>query len=177
MVVLFLIFENEYTYETINGENIDDDLLEVAETLGLNTENSKSNKWFLFSVNYGLNNGLDLISAKSFGDVVTFFMTGVQLDNVGAYYKKEKVIDDVYDLVFEAYDLDEDKEIENVKGLFEDIFTLYDEMYDKYTRKTEQLLIRVSVPVRHKFNMVDGDTAAEKLDNLIGCYENNYKKL
>ncbi len=167
-----MIFEEKkFSIEDVLNVKVDNEqLVNLAKELGLNSELSIVNRWYLFCIKYMVDKGWDIVTAKSFAETITYLVTDVRLNTVPQYYKGQKVIDDVlWNIIHEGYMYAPKKE--DFKDIFEDVELLYTQNYDDYTYKTEQLLMKVSIPLRQEFNNVDGNTYTEKLHNLLRKYK------
>ena len=167
-----MLFEKVYDVNNIFGDTDFSLFKEFCEDWNLNYEDSPSGHWFVYGFKYGLLHNLDPVSSKCMGDVLAYYMTGIKLDNSSSFFRVDSIIDDLDEIIYESYDFDDADEV-NVKKLLVDICELFSEVYDNYTYKKEQVLLRISFPLKHRFKNVRGETYSEKLFNLISHYENS----
>lgn len=167
-----MLFENVYDVSIVD-KNVDFGLLkDYCDDWGLSWEDSPSGHWFAFGFYYGLTHYLDPTSSKCMGDILSYYFTGVKLDNSSKFYRLDNIIDDLDEIIYEAYDFDDSDDKIALK-LLVDVYELFDEVYDKYAYNTEQVLLRISLPLKNKFKNVRGDSYSEKLFNLISLYESS----
>ena len=167
-----MLFEKVYDVDDVFGDTDYSLFKEFAEDWSLNYEDSPSGHWFLYGFKYGIIHNLDPVSSKCMGDILSYYMTGIRLDNSSRFFKVDSIIDDLDEIIYESYDFDDADEL-NVKKLVVDVFELFDEVFERYAYNTEQLLLRVSFPLKYKFKNVRGDSYSEKLFNLISVYESS----
>lgn len=170
-----MFFENQYSIDLIDSEIEDEFLTDMAGIFHLPTDMTNlTNKWFVFGVNYGLENGLDTITANSFAFVLTSIYTDMTI-NAGTdrYFDEGRILDFIDEMYYE-YNLDEPED-KNAKQLFIDIFDIYENLIELYSRKTERLQMRVSYNMLQKFMNVDGDHKVDKLQTLLDVYDEHFK--
>ena len=128
--------------------------------------------WKQFSYEYAINHGLNEMEARSFADMITYFIANgpaVPLEN--KYYKIQKLQFDIMDAIPDikaAYDDEKDQ----VKTLFDYVFIIYNEKIYQYMKKSERLQIRMTLKQLQDFNSVPGKTSADKMETLL---ENFFK--
>lgn len=170
-----MFFSKQYNIDLIDSDIEDEFLTDMASIFHLPTDmNNLTNKWYVFGMNYGLENGLDTITANSFAFILTKIYTDMSI-NAGTddYFDENRIMNFIYDMYHE-YDTGKPEE-ENAKLLFFDVFDIYDSRIEKYSKKTERLQMRVSYNMLQKFMSVDGDHKVDKLQTLLECYDKNYK--
>lgn len=170
-----MFFENQYGIDLIDNRIEDEFLADMAGIFHLPTDmNNLTNKWFVFGVNYGLENGLDTITANSFSFILTKIYTDITINTGTEKYFDENGILSFIDELYYEYDLDKPEE-ENAKLLFFDIFDIYENLIEHYSKKTERLQMRVSFNMLQKFMNVDGDRKVDKLQTLLDVYDEHFK--
>ena len=164
-----LVNEENYTPKDIFGEVMSDDELKgFAKGYGLPYENTLNDKWHLYSLIYGLDNGFDVARANSFAHMVALFLSGMGKScGTEMYFNEEKIEFFIIDLLNNYGEMEGKNKIEQ---LFFDVFTLYKEHIEDYAYKNERLQIRCSISLLSQFHNVDGETSAKKLENLLNVY-------
>ena len=136
-------------------------------------EETAINDWKHFSLEYGINNGLNQSEAESFSEMINYFIAdgpAVPKDNIN--YKIQKLQFDILAAMPDIKAAFEDDEIYQVKTLFDFIFIIYNEKIYQYMKKSERLEIRLTRKQLEDFNSVPGKSKADKLETLL---ENYYK--
>ena len=136
-------------------------------------EETAINDWKHFSLEYGINNGLNQSEAESFSEMIWYFIgngPAVSLDNI--YYKIQKIQFDILEAVPDIRAAYEDEK-DQVKTLFDFIFIIYDEKIYQYMKKSERLEIRLTRKQLEDFNSVPGKNQADKLETLLINYYKN----
>jgi len=138
-----------------------------------NIEETEIKDWKTFSYEYGINNGLNELEARSFSDMISYFIgngPAVPLEN--KYYKIQKLQFDIMDAIpdIKAAYLDER---EQAKTLFDYIFIIYNKKIYNYMKKSERLEIRLTMKQLQDFNSVPGKSKADKLETLLTNYYKN----
>ena len=126
--------------------------------------------WKTFAYEYGTNNGLNELEARSFSDVISYFIgngPAVPLEN--KYYKIQKLQFDILAIMPDIKAAYED-ERDQVKLLFNYIFIIYNEKIYDYMKKSERLEIRLTMKQLQDFNSVPGKSKADKLEALLTHY-------
>lgn len=166
-----MLFDKSYEIEEILDKDVDEkELIQFAEDYELNTSMDTTNKWYVYCVRYGLNRDLDIITSKSFADTVTTLVTGLRMNTVPEYYRQDKILDSfIFNYIWEVYE-DEPK-VSDFPEIFEDILVEYECNADNYSYKTEQILMKLSIPLKTRFMEVKGDTYSEKISNLLNVYD------
>lgn len=128
--------------------------------------------WKTFSYEYGINHGLNELEARSFADMISYFIgNGPAVHKENKYYKIQKLQFDILAAMPDikaAYDDEKDQ----VKTLFDYIFIIYNEKIYQYMKKSERVEIRLTMKQLQDFNSVPGKTSADKLETLL---ENFFK--
>ena len=166
-----MLFDKSYEIEEILDKDVDEkELVQFAGDYGLNNSMDTTNKWYVYCVRYGLNRDLDIITSKSFADTVTTLVTGLRMNTVPEYYRQDKILDSfIFNYIWEVYE-DEPK-VSDFPEIFEDILVEYECNADNYSYKTEQILMKLSIPLKTRFMEVKGDTYSEKISNLLNVYD------
>jgi len=136
-------------------------------------EETEIKDWKTFSYEYGINNGLNELEARSFSDMISYFIgNGPAVPIENKYYKIQKLQFDIMDAIpdIKAAYLDER---EQAKTLFDYIFIIYNKKIYQYMKKSERLEIRLTMKQLQDFSSVPGKTKADKLENLLGHYYKN----
>ena len=126
--------------------------------------------WKTFSYEYGTNHGLNELEARSFSDMISYFIgngPAVPLEN--KYYKIQKLQFDILAIMPDIKAAYED-ERDQVKLLFNYIFIIYNEKIYDYMKKSERLEIRLTMKQLQDFNSVPGKSKADKLEALLTHY-------
>ena len=129
--------------------------------------------WKTFSYEYGINNGLNEMEARSFSDMISYFIgngPAVPLEN--KYYKIQKLQFDILAIMPDIKAAYED-ERDQVKLLFDYVFIIYNEKIYDYMKKSERLEIRLTMKQLQDFNSVPGKSKADKLETLLTNYHKN----
>lgn len=165
------IFNAIYSPNEIFDETISEDMyMGMSKGYGIPYVSSLTDKWFIYSINHCLDKGFDVYRANSFAHIISLFITGMGRScGTDAYFKEEEIEFFALDL-FNGYD-DSLKEKDKIRMFFNDMFVLYEEHIESYTIKNQRLQIRCSILLLEQFNNVDGNTANEKLENLLRCYK------
>ena len=165
-----MLFDKSYEINELLDENVDEnELVKFAEDYDLNTSMDTTNKWYLYCVKYGVEHNLDTITAKSFADTITTLVTGLDINTVPEYYRQDKIFNTIFEILNDGYMYG--PKPSDFKDVFNDVFLEYDCSADDYSYKTEQILIKLSIPMRTKFMSVKGDTYSEKIANLLRVYD------
>ena len=133
-------------------------------------EETEIKDWKTFSYEYGINNGLNELEARSFSDMISYFIgngPAVPLEN--KYYKIQKLQFDILAIMPDIKAAYED-ERDQVKLLFNYIFIIYNEKIYDYMKKSERLEIRLTMKQLQDFNSVPGKSKADKLEALLTHY-------
>ena len=136
-------------------------------------EETEIKDWKTFAYEYGTNHGLNELEARSFSDVISYFIgngPAVPLEN--KYYKIQKLQFDILAIMPDIKAAYED-ERDQVKLLFNYIFIIYNEKIYDYMKKSERLEIRLTMKQLQDFNSVPGKSKADKLENLLTNYYKN----
>ena len=129
--------------------------------------------WKTFSYEYGTNHGLNELEARSFSDMISYFIgngPAVPLEN--KYYKIQKLQFDILDAASDIK-LAFENEKDQVQTLFDYIFIIYTEKIYDYMKKSERLEIRLTMKQLQDFNSVPGKSKADKLETLLTNYYKN----
>ena len=133
-------------------------------------EETEIKDWKTFAYEYGTNHGLNELEARSFSDVISYFIgngPAVPLEN--KYYKIQKLQFDILAIMPDIKAAYED-ERDQVKLLFNYIFIIYNEKIYDYMKKSERLEIRLTMKQLQDFNSVPGKSKADKLEALLTHY-------
>ena len=134
-------------------------------------EETEIKDWKTFSYEYGINNGLNELEARSFSDMISYFIgNGPAVPIENKYYKIQKL---QFDILAAIPDIKELEEEDQVKTLFDYIFIIYNEKIYQYMKKSERLEIRLTMKQLQDFSSVPGKTKADKLENLLVHYYKN----
>ena len=135
-------------------------------------EETTINDWKQFSYEYGINNGLNINEAKSFSDMISYFIgngPAVPLDN--PYFKIQKILFDILAVIPDIKEIEDEKD--QVKTLFDYIFIMYNEKIYEYAKRSERLSFRVTQKQMADFKSVPGKTLTDKLQTLLVNYYKN----
>ena len=125
--------------------------------------------WKTFSYEYGINNGLNINEAKSFSDMISYFIadgSAVPLDS--KYFKIQKIQFDILAAVPDIKEIEDEKD--QVKTLFDYIFIMYNEKIYEYAKRSERLSFRVTQKQMADFKSVPGKSLTDKLQTLLVEY-------
>lgn len=136
-------------------------------------EETNISDWKTFSYNYGIDNGLNINEAKSFAEMINYFIAdgpAVHLDN--PHFKVQKIQFDILAVIPDVKAAYENED-QQVKLLFEYIFLMYTERIYEYAKRSERLSFRVTQKQLADFDSVPGRNRSEKLENLLQHYYQN----
>ena len=125
--------------------------------------------WKTFSYEYGINNGLNINEAKSFSDMISYFIAdgpAVPLDS--KYFKIQKIQFDILAAVPDIREIEDEKD--QVKTLFDYIFIMYNKKIYEYAKRSERLSFRVTQKQMADFKSVPGKSLTDKLQTLLEEY-------
>ena len=132
-------------------------------------EETEIKDWKTFSYEYAVNNGLNENEAKSFSDMISYFIANgpaVPLEN--RYFKIQKLQFDILAAIPDIKELEDEKD--QVEELFFYIFIIYNEKIYQYAKRSERLSFRVTQKQLIDFKSVPGKTLTDKLQTLLESY-------
>ena len=135
-------------------------------------QETKTKDWKTFAYDYGIDNGLNMLEAESFSDMISYFIgngPAVPLEN--RYYKIQKIQFDILDALPDIKELEDEED--QVKTLFDFIFIMYHEKIYRYMKKSERLEIRLTRKQLEDFKSVPGKSLTDKLETLLCEYYKN----
>lgn len=171
-----MFYKNEYDINIIGESFSDEDLKIFAINESLSTDFSNiSNKWFVFSMKYGVDNGLNKLTAKSFGYMVTKFLTKYPVESTTNKYFNEKAIYlECFDFLA-VYQHSKDSEIVRFKECFDYIFKIYSNEIEGFEYSNETIKLNVGFNSLERFCSIHGADYHEKFYNLLDFYFENNK--
>ena len=132
-------------------------------------EDTTITDWKTYAYEYGVDNGLNELEARTFSDMISWFIDkqGVMTTD-NKYYKILKMQFDILAALPDIRELDTEEE--QVKTLFDYIFIMLNEKIYQYTKKSEKISFRLTKKQYDDFMSVPGKDKADKLQTLLEHY-------
>ena len=132
-------------------------------------EETTINDWKAFSKEYGIDNGLNILEAETFSDMISYFIgNGPAIPLENKYFKIQKIQFDILAAMPDIKELED--ETDQVKTLFDFIFIIFNEKIYEYTKKSEKISFRLTKKQHDDFMSVPGKDKADKLETLLSKY-------
>ena len=132
-------------------------------------EETTINDWKAFSKEYGIDNGLNILEAETFSDMISYFIgNGPAIPLENKYFKIQKIQFDILAAMPDIKELEDEKD--QVKTLFDFIFIIFNEKIYEYTKKSEKISFRLTKKQYDDFMSVPGKDKADKLETLLSKY-------
>lgn len=127
----------------------------------------KPTRWTVFSIYYGIQNGLTKQEAFSFGRTISKFIgecevyTGTEYD-----YDEEKIDHTIYWMYNSITNINT-TELKKKRAFFSKVFELYKNNIEKYELKHKTISIDLGSRAYQQFMNIDGETNKDKLLTLL----------
>lgn len=137
--------------------------------------NDPASQWNAYANKRAEEEGLDLISCRSFGYLTSSLIGGLGYSCGTEMYIRESDLE--YHLIDE-YNIIQKENVDTntqIRKLFEYALDIYKFEIDKYAYKDTHISMKISNILLDKFMNVDGDSKADKFRTLMEFYLRNHK--